>query len=480
MGNVLRLMVVALATLTLASPAQAAVEIVCKDGSRVYVTQVGDPICDQFQCEAIDRGERYENIAERYGLTTLQLIQFTVPEGKGTPEHRSGTSPNLVVGYTVVGEFPNWTHIPNADLCIDTVEESNARRKPGKNLQWAVRHNIPSAVVVIPTEPDPCLLGHAQCTAAYKADHAVVAAVNVCKDSNQFFHPASGKCVPRISSGQIALVNTAAAAKACHSKPNHRFDFATMKCAAVGIVTKVPWWAWGLIGLLAAIMIGGLLVWFLVLRPEFKGATVNTQAIEVLTAIVEGREWTPLQPNHQHANLVDMIAKLARFETVSTALGALVQMLQRANGDTNQRLLAPEHPLYQPMEALRARVMALKNAVRDWMQVVHGCLLKFVDMRVIELNQMPETSDQARLNLGAATEALKTRLAATVEPDSVEGSGVDGIALERVQAVLASFSATGDAAVKNRLRRDAANSAIVTILTAVKALVERGAAVSTA
>lgn len=496
------MLVLTLAILTVAGKVQAAVEVTCrnKDGSisTVSIPQKDDPICDQFQCEEISAGQRYEDVAARYDLTTSQLIHFAIPEGKGTSEHRSGTSPNLVVGYTVVGEFPNWTHLANADLCIDTVEKSNARRKPGKNLQWAMRHNLPRAVVVIPAEPDPCLLGHAQCTAAYKADHAVVTAVMSCKGNDQLFDPASGTCVPRVSTEQIALANTAAAAKACHIKTNHRFDYDSEKCAAIGIVTKVPRWAWAVMAALALVVLCLIFVpgfgVFSLRRKLSNALTADAdrdeakQAMDVVEAMVFGRQEVPLKPENSYRQLVDRVRTLVPVEAIRTALETLVQMVDAPhNGDTSRRLLTPDHPLYTVVGTLHARVVALKKAACDWTKVVHDFLIKLVDMEVIEIPKMPETPDQARLNLGVAARTLEQRLAVLVdaEPDGdPEGDGAvvttDRITREMIAAITGKHAPTLPAAQRGELNKRTANRAFSQLLEELMRLTGGDPAASTA
>ncbi|MBI4135260.1 hypothetical protein HY477_00805 [Candidatus Uhrbacteria bacterium] len=193
------------AALLASAPAQAAFPVACKDGTTVYLPQAGDPICKQFTCVAVGKRDRYQDVAKRHGLTVGQIWQFEVPEGMGTNEHPTGTAPNIAGGWTVVGEFPTWRHIRNADTCIDTVPEMVAAARFGRNLQGALRHDIPNLVVVIPSEPNPCLDNLAQCGAAYHATKAQIAATSGelnCWHAGKEWK--NGQCVARAASGTLA------------------------------------------------------------------------------------------------------------------------------------------------------------------------------------------------------------------------------------------------------------------------------------
>ncbi len=205
-----------LSALLASAPAKAAYPVACRNGTTVYLPQAGDPICKQFTCEPVGHRDRYQDVAKRHGLTVGQVWQFEVPEGMGTREHPVGSAPNIAGGWTVVGEYPKWRHIRNSDWCIDTVSEMVVAAKSGRNLQGALRHDIPNLVVVIPSEPNPCLDNLAECGAAYEAKKAEVAATS---EELTCWRTASkewkdGQCVPRKDAenkgavGQIQVLGT--------------------------------------------------------------------------------------------------------------------------------------------------------------------------------------------------------------------------------------------------------------------------------
>lgn len=215
--NLLAVLFTLISCMLVNSQAEAAWHDTCKDcEGAVYIPQMGDPICKVVTCHPVKSGERYEDIAQAYGLSVSQILYFKVLDQEGVSPALLGTYPNLATGWTIRGQFPDWWHFTNAELGINSPERVQERARSGKNLQFGLRSKrsvrpAPRMAVLIPKEPNPCLDNLVDCTDAYLTANKVASAVKACKPG-QLFNPATDKCMDAgtATTAAVAMDKTAA------------------------------------------------------------------------------------------------------------------------------------------------------------------------------------------------------------------------------------------------------------------------------